>query len=81
MWVMRICTVCFRLGLCHDLGHGPFSHLFEHSFIHTLDPASTWRHERASILMFDHMLKVNNLEPIFRENGLNDKDVVFIKVV
>ena len=61
------------------MGHGPFSHLFEHSFIHVLDPHSSWRHERASILMFDHLLKVNNLIPVFQENGLNDKDIIFIK--
>jgi len=73
-------VLCVQIaGLCHDLGHGPFSHLFEHSFIHVVDPQSTWRHERASILMFDHLLKVNNLMPVLRENGLSDKDVTFIK--
>jgi len=73
-------VLCVQIaGLCHDLGHGPFSHLFEHSFIHVLDPHSSWRHERASILMFDHLLKVNNLIPVFQENGLNDKDIIFIK--
>ena len=29
--------------------------------------------------MFDHLLKVNNLMPVLRENGLSDKDVTFIK--
>ena len=66
-------------GLCHDLGHGPFSHLFEHSFIHALDPQSKWRHERASIMMFDHLLESNNLRPVFKHHGLSERDIVFIK--
>ena len=66
-------------GLCHDLGHGPFSHLFEHSFIHVVDPHSKWRHERASIMMFDHLLESNNLRPVFQRHGLDDRDIIFIK--
>jgi len=73
-------VLCVQLaGLCHDLGHGPLSHLFEHSFVHVLDPESKWRHERASIMMFDHLLLSNDLLPIFAENGLNDLDRIFIK--
>ena len=72
-------SIRLRTGLCHDLGHGPLSHLFEHSFVHVLDPESKWRHERASIMMFDHLLLSNDLLPIFAENGLNDLDRIFIK--
>ena len=28
-------------GLCHDLGHGPFSHTWEH-VVKEWDPESTW---------------------------------------
>ena len=56
-------------GLMHDLGHGPFSHLFDRGVIPTLlrlknlSPAyiDNWTHERASVLLFDHMIDSYNL--------------------
>ena len=30
-------------GLCHDLGHGPFSHLFDNLVIPIHDPNSNWK--------------------------------------
>ena len=30
-------------------------------------------------MMFDHLIDVNNLQPEFEINGLNEKDIVFIK--
>ncbi|WAR11710.1 SAMH1-like protein, partial [Mya arenaria] len=36
-------------GLCHDLGHGPFSHLFDGIFIPMVVPGSTWKLDREFI--------------------------------
>ncbi|XP_059908081.1 deoxynucleoside triphosphate triphosphohydrolase SAMHD1-like [Gadus macrocephalus] len=49
-------------GLCHDLGHGPFSHLFDGMFIPKVLPASDWTHEQASLTMFDHLIDENQSE-------------------
>ncbi|WAR11698.1 SAMH1-like protein [Mya arenaria] len=38
-----------------------------------------WTHEEGSTLMFDHLVKENQLEPEFDKYGLTDKDLVFIK--
>uniref|UniRef100_A0A8C2CBY5 HD domain-containing protein n=1 Tax=Cyprinus carpio TaxID=7962 RepID=A0A8C2CBY5_CYPCA len=66
--------LCVQIaGLCHDLGHGPFSHVFDGLVIP--------EHEQMSVLMFDDIvksLKAEN-EDVLKEHGLVDKDVTFIK--
>lgn len=47
-------------GLCHDLGHGPFSHMFE-EFVHAANPQSTFRHERMSLQMLEWLLEENQI--------------------
>jgi HD superfamily phosphohydrolase len=71
-------VLCVMLaGLCHDLGHGPFSHLWE---FFVREAGKEWHHETSSVQMFDHLIAENNLMPIFaREAGLDKKDVLFIK--
>uniref|UniRef100_A0A667ZLB0 HD/PDEase domain-containing protein n=1 Tax=Myripristis murdjan TaxID=586833 RepID=A0A667ZLB0_9TELE len=68
--------LCVQIaGLCHDLGHGPFSHLFDGR----LSPEIR-KHEDASIMMFDHMVKVNKLEEEMVKYKLDpDEDLEFIK--
>src|SRR5690606_12792613 len=49
-------------GLCHDLGHGPFSHVFDRDFINLARPELNWTHEQGSIMMLKHMIDTNNLD-------------------
>ncbi|XP_071957720.1 deoxynucleoside triphosphate triphosphohydrolase SAMHD1-like [Antedon mediterranea] len=66
-------------GLCHDLGHGPFSHLFDRKFIPAIEGQKVWEHEDASLQMFDHLIKQNpEVENEFKRH-LNDQDKTFIK--
>lgn len=47
-------------GLCHDLGHGPYSHLFDGPFLSKILPkGKEWTHEWASTMLFDAMLREN----------------------
>ncbi|KAK2164649.1 hypothetical protein LSH36_61g13000, partial [Paralvinella palmiformis] len=58
--------------------HGPFSHLFE-KFLHTFPDKATYKHETASVKMFDHLVKENKLENDFAVWNLNKDDIKFIK--
>ncbi|XP_022802399.1 deoxynucleoside triphosphate triphosphohydrolase SAMHD1-like isoform X1 [Stylophora pistillata] len=75
-------VLCVKIaGLCHDLGHGPFSHMFDGLFIPEARPRDDkkWKHENGSLSMFEHMMKANRLTDEFRKHGLHDVDEVFIK--
>ena len=39
------------------------------------------KHEKGSIDMFDHLVKQNNLEQAFEDQGLTDIDMKFIKEI
>ncbi|GFR63034.1 SAM domain and HD domain-containing protein 1 [Elysia marginata] len=47
-------------GLCHDLGHGPFSHMFEKAVKDGYK--NDWAHEDASLQLFDMMVEENSFE-------------------
>lgn len=42
-------------GLLHDLGHGPFSHSFEHSILPKLLGDHQWNHEAQGLRLIDHL--------------------------
>ncbi|XP_063739805.1 deoxynucleoside triphosphate triphosphohydrolase SAMHD1-like isoform X2 [Eleginops maclovinus] len=73
--------LCVQIaGLCHDLGHGPFSHMFDSKFIPTARPGISWNHETASLSMFDYLVNDNGLKPVMEQHGLVlPEDFVFIK--
>jgi len=74
--VDRICVML--AGLCHDLGHGPFSHLWE-NFVSEAREGYKWRHEKTSLDMLDFIIKDNDLMPVFAQHGLAENDVTFVK--
>lgn len=53
-------TAVMRAGLLHDLGHGPFSHVFDHSIIPNIFPSlEGWEHEAMSVTLFEYLLSDN----------------------
>uniref|UniRef100_A0A672J5Z1 HD domain-containing protein n=1 Tax=Salarias fasciatus TaxID=181472 RepID=A0A672J5Z1_SALFA len=75
--------LCVQIaGLCHDLGHGPFSHLFDQMFIpRVLGRQNQW--EKASQELFDHLVKEYKLEDEIidekKKIRLEKEDLTFIK--
>ncbi|KAJ1503048.1 SAM domain and HD, partial [Coelomomyces lativittatus] len=50
-------------GLCHDLGHGPFSHVFDSSFLPAVLPAHMkWSHEQGSKMMLEYLIDDNHID-------------------
>ncbi|XP_014843525.1 PREDICTED: deoxynucleoside triphosphate triphosphohydrolase SAMHD1-like [Poecilia mexicana] len=79
--ISRRDILCVQIaGLCHDLGHGPFSHMFDGMFIPKARPGINWKHEAASLKMFDYLVDDNHLRPVMEEHGLVlPEDLDFIK--
>lgn len=73
--------LCVKIaGLCHDLGHGPFSHTFDRTFIKRVRPDTTWTHEQGSCDLFEYMLDVNeDLREMLTERGVGKKESELIK--
>uniref|UniRef100_A0A3P9LMX2 HD domain-containing protein n=1 Tax=Oryzias latipes TaxID=8090 RepID=A0A3P9LMX2_ORYLA len=70
-------------GLCHDLGHGPFSHLFDQMFMPQACKNEEWKHEDASVKMFEYLLEKNkDIQKYLTEMKKprdEDDNLVFIK--
>ncbi|KAE9388023.1 hypothetical protein BT96DRAFT_1004557 [Gymnopus androsaceus JB14] len=62
------------VGLCHDLGHGPWSHVWDGVFIPHVLPNSKWTHEEGSEMMLDFLIAQKKI-------AIPPKDVVFIKAL
>ncbi|XP_078312818.1 deoxynucleoside triphosphate triphosphohydrolase SAMHD1-like [Crassostrea virginica] len=68
--------LCLELGgLCHDLGHGPFSHLFDLMFYPRVKAKNDeWKHEVNSLKMIDRIFK-----SIKYNDYITSEDIKFIK--
>ncbi|KAL1293918.1 uncharacterized protein [Arachis hypogaea] len=52
----------FCLGLLHDVGHGPFSHMFEGKFLSRVFNGDKWSHKKMSAKMIDYMVDEHNID-------------------
>ena len=58
-------------GLCHDLGHGPFSHIFDHKFVKNYNSIELKNHEDRSCKILYHLIKKYHI-------SINDQDLNII---
>lgn len=80
-------ALCVKIaGLCHDLGHGPFSHTYDGKFVRRVrkgDPfVASWAHEHTSAELVHRIVfdPAHGLEEQFRAHGLvPEEDVPFIQ--
>ncbi|XP_049326801.1 deoxynucleoside triphosphate triphosphohydrolase SAMHD1-like [Astyanax mexicanus] len=70
--------LCVQIaGLCHDLGHGPFSHAFD---IFMKEFVPSWKHEEESFKMFKYLIEKNGIkEDMERDYTFSEVDFTFIK--
>ncbi|KAF7291791.1 Glycoside hydrolase family 3 protein [Mycena chlorophos] len=69
-------------GLCHDLGHGPWSHVWDGLFIPVVAPPADgekpWQHEDASKMMFEDLIRFLKEHGLVPEDHFPEKDVRFV---
>ncbi|XP_069184321.1 deoxynucleoside triphosphate triphosphohydrolase SAMHD1 [Procambarus clarkii] len=69
-------VLCVKVAaLCHDLGHGPFSHCWE-AFIRAANQDANFCHENMSVHIFEDIY--NSMKKTFESEGLKKKDIDFI---
>ena len=62
-------------GLCHDLGHGPYSHMFDNMLLPKLGE-NVWKHEQGSCSMLLGLLEDEQND--FKANPIKYKTASFI---
>ena len=80
--ITNVELLCVKIaGLCHDLGHGPFSHLFDGAFVPRSSKSSSgWTHEQCSCDLFHHLIQKNEkVRKLMEENGIGQVEQNMIK--
>lgn len=72
-----ICELIKIAALCHDLGHGPFSHVFDDVFIPAIGKSDSpfAAHEIRSGILLEKIIKENKI----LKDSVSDNDIKFIK--
>ena len=79
--ISDIDVLCIKIaGLCHDLGHGPFSHLFEKQFIPLITGNRKWKvkliylelkcHLYSSLYIKHEQASISMLQYLIDDNNL-----------
>ncbi|KRX01601.1 hypothetical protein PPERSA_01504 [Pseudocohnilembus persalinus] len=61
-------------GLCHDLGHGPFSHMFDNELLPKLG-VTNWKHEQGSQMLVKRILEKDEIIQKFEHLDINKNDI------
>ena len=73
---LKVCELIKIAALCHDLGHGPFSHVFDDMFLPSKNISGKFsKHEYRSGQILESIIKSNE----FLRNNIDDSDIEFIK--
>lgn len=72
-----VCELIKIAALCHDIGHGPFSHVFDDSFIKNTDVKNKFgaTHEERSGILIEYIIK-NDVD---LKEIISDNEIQFIK--
>ena len=66
-------------ALCHDIGHGPFSHTFDNHFIQPLFPDLNWSHEQQGVELIEYIIDNNHIDDFTKNDVRMIQDLIIGK--